>query len=126
MGRHLGLALQAVDDLLGIWGDPAVTGKPVFSDLRQCKKTVPVIVALVDGTAAGRELRTLLTAGLTDEDDLQRAALLVSEAGGRAVTQRLARRHVDMSLWIVREFSLAGSVAEDLAALSEFVVERAR
>lgn len=126
MGRHLGLALQAVDDLLGIWGDPAVTGKPVFSDLRQRKKTVPVIAALIDGSAAGRELESLLAAGLADEDDLQRAALLVSDAGGRVVTQRLARQHVDMSLWIMRECSLAGSAAEDLAALSEFVVERAR
>ena len=34
-GGHLGLAFQAVDDLLGIWGDPAVTGKPVFGDLVQ-------------------------------------------------------------------------------------------
>jgi hypothetical protein len=33
---------------------------------------------------------------------------------------------VDISLWIVREFSLAGCVAEDLAAVSEFVAERAR
>ncbi len=33
-GRHLGRVFQAVDDLLGIWGDPSITGKPVFNDLR--------------------------------------------------------------------------------------------
>src|SRR5262245_53165629 len=42
MGRHLGLAFQAIDDLLGIWGDPEVTGKPVWNDLQQGKKTLPV------------------------------------------------------------------------------------
>jgi geranylgeranyl diphosphate synthase type I len=34
-GRHLGVAFQVVDDLLGIWGDPATTGKPVHGDLRE-------------------------------------------------------------------------------------------
>ena len=38
-GRYLGLAFQAVDDLLGIWGDPGQTGKPAGSDLRQRKKS---------------------------------------------------------------------------------------
>ena len=51
-GRHLGLAFQAVDDLLGIWGEPAVTGKPVGSDLRQHKKTLPVAIALARGGGA--------------------------------------------------------------------------
>ncbi|MFC7466592.1 polyprenyl synthetase family protein [Actinomadura keratinilytica] len=49
-GRHLGVAFQAVDDLLGIWGDPALTGKPVHSDLRQRKKTHPVLAALAGAT----------------------------------------------------------------------------
>ena len=52
-GVELGLAFQAVDDLLGIWGDPATTGKPAWSDLRQHKKTLPVAAAL----AAGRPRR---------------------------------------------------------------------
>src|SRR5579875_3684643 len=49
-GRHLGLAFQAIDDLLGIWGDPERTGKPSHSDLRQRKKSLPVAAALVSST----------------------------------------------------------------------------
>src|SRR5262249_57344394 len=41
-GAHAGLAFQLTDDLLGIWGSPAVTGKPVRSDLRTRKKSLPV------------------------------------------------------------------------------------
>ncbi|WP_440902059.1 polyprenyl synthetase family protein [Actinosynnema sp.] len=37
-GERTGLAFQFVDDLLGIWGDPAATGNPVHSDLRNPKK----------------------------------------------------------------------------------------
>ncbi|GAA3834191.1 family 2 encapsulin nanocompartment cargo protein polyprenyl transferase [Sphaerisporangium flaviroseum] len=57
-GSRLGLAFQMVDDLLGIWGDPSVTGKPVFSDLRNRKKSLPVVAALTSGTASGAELST--------------------------------------------------------------------
>jgi geranylgeranyl diphosphate synthase, type I len=38
---HLGQVFQAVDDLLGVWGDPSITGKPVFNDLRRGKKLFP-------------------------------------------------------------------------------------
>ena len=50
-GFELGLAFQAADDLLGIWGDPARTGKPAWSDLRSHKKTLPVAAALATGGA---------------------------------------------------------------------------
>ncbi|GAA4993288.1 polyprenyl synthetase family protein [Kitasatospora paranensis] len=48
-GHHLGLAFQAVDDLLGIWGATEVTGKPHWGDLRQRKKSLPVCAALAEG-----------------------------------------------------------------------------
>ena len=52
-GEHVGLAFQFVDDLLGIWGDPGVTGKAVYSDLVNRKKSLPVVATLTSGTAAG-------------------------------------------------------------------------
>jgi geranylgeranyl diphosphate synthase type I len=58
-GVHVGLAFQHVDDLLGICGDPAVTGKPVHSDLRNQKKSLPVVAALTSETPAGHELAAL-------------------------------------------------------------------
>jgi geranylgeranyl diphosphate synthase, type I len=84
-GDLVGLAFQLVDDLLGIWGDPAVTGKPNHSDLRSRKKSLPVLAALTSGTPAGRELVTLYEreSPFTDEE-LVRVAALVDEAGGRA------------------------------------------
>jgi geranylgeranyl diphosphate synthase type I len=45
-GYHLGLAFQAQDDILGIWGDPEQTGKPASDDLRQRKKTLPTLYAI--------------------------------------------------------------------------------
>lgn len=45
-GRCLGLAFQIQDDVLGIWGDPAVTGKSAASDLEKRKKSLPVVYGL--------------------------------------------------------------------------------
>ncbi|QXJ21620.1 polyprenyl synthetase family protein [Actinomadura graeca] len=84
-GERVGLAFQLVDDLLGIWGDPEVTGKPVHSDLRNRKKSLPVVAALASGTPAGDELAALYLrdAPLTG-DDPDRAAALIDAAGGRS------------------------------------------
>jgi geranylgeranyl diphosphate synthase, type I len=68
-GRHLGLAFQAVDDLLGIWGDPARTGKPAGSDLRQRKKSMPVVAALAAGGPESDELRDLIVGPARDGSD---------------------------------------------------------
>jgi geranylgeranyl diphosphate synthase type I len=51
-GERVGLAFQLEDDLLGIWGDPAVTGKPALADLRARKKSLPVAAALATGGPA--------------------------------------------------------------------------
>ncbi len=59
-GRHLGVAFQAVDDLLGIWGDPATTGKPSGNDIRQRKKSMPIVAALGAGDDEARELESIL------------------------------------------------------------------
>jgi geranylgeranyl diphosphate synthase type I len=59
-GRHLGVAFQATDDLLGIWGDPATTGKPAGNDIRQRKKSMPIVAALAAGDDEAKELDSLL------------------------------------------------------------------
>ncbi len=59
-GAHVGLAFQLTDDLLGIWGAPEVTGKPVRADLRARKKSLAVVAALNSNTPQAAELRTLL------------------------------------------------------------------
>src|SRR5262249_29856085 len=45
-GQATGLAFQIQDDILGIWGDPAVTGKPVGNDILNRKKSLPLVHAL--------------------------------------------------------------------------------
>ncbi|GHJ48417.1 dimethylallyltransferase [Catellatospora sp. TT07R-123] len=90
-GTRLGLAFQYVDDLLGIWGDPAVTGKPVHSDLHSRKKSLVVVTALTSGTPAGRELDRLyrLDRALSEAEAVQ-AADLIEAAGARTAGRSAA------------------------------------
>ncbi len=64
-GHGFGLAFQCQDDFLGMWGEPAVTGKPVGSDLLQGKRSLPIVHALEAapaGSAGGAALRLALAA----------------------------------------------------------------
>jgi geranylgeranyl diphosphate synthase type I len=122
-GRHLGVAFQVVDDLLGIWGDPAVTGKPVHADLLRGKKTFPVLAAL--GTAAARPLVRLLDrAEALDGPAARRAAVLIEEAGGRGAALTEARRHITAVEVCLDSLPSAPRAADDLRVLLDFLVRR--
>ncbi|MBT2377827.1 MULTISPECIES: polyprenyl synthetase family protein [unclassified Streptomyces] len=124
-GRHLGVAFQAVDDLLGIWGDPQITGKPVHSDLRRLKKTFPALAALASDHPAARRLEAVLTgAGPLDEAGLRRAAELVDEAGGRRATVTEAREHLRAARACLDGVELHESARGELLTLIPFLVDR--
>src|SRR5690349_361137 len=125
-GRELGLAFQLVDDLLGIWGDPAVTGKPVDSDLRSRKKSLPVTYAVGQGGDAGRRLAAWLASpdGGGGEEDLRAAADLVEAAGGRAWAAVEAAHRLDLAADALARAAVPEPVREELLALGHFIVER--
>jgi geranylgeranyl diphosphate synthase, type I len=124
-GEQVGLAFQHVDDLLGIWGDPAVTGKPAYSDLANRKKSLPVTAALVSGTAAGRELADLYSVDrpLTG-DELTRAAALVEAAGGRGWSQSRAEDHLATALQWLMAAGLEERATGELVAVARLITER--
>jgi geranylgeranyl diphosphate synthase type I len=124
-GERLGLAFQLVDDLLGIWGDPQVTGKPVLSDLRARKKTLPVVAALAARTPASAELHALLSdPDGHDEPQLVRAAHLIEAAGGRAWATNEAERQLDAAYQELDAARIRRDARADLAELAAFTVRR--
>ena len=123
-GQELGLGFQAIDDLLGIWGEPAVTGKPAGNDLRERKKSIPVAVALSSGTRAGELLADLYAQKHLDDDDIARAASLVEEAGGRAATAEAARDCMRRAAEALSTADLEEQPALELLDLASFVANR--
>ncbi|MFJ8228973.1 polyprenyl synthetase family protein [Streptomyces sp. NPDC094448] len=132
-GYHLGLAFQAVDDILGIWGDPDATGKQTWSDLRQRKKSLPVVAALAEGGEASRRLGELLAADAKSsdfdsfsEEEFATRAALIEAAGGREWTSQEARRQHTIAIEALDAVEMPGRVREQLIALADFVVVRKR
>ncbi|MBG0831208.1 polyprenyl synthetase family protein [Planomonospora sp. ID67723] len=126
-GEHLGLAFQLVDDLLGIWGDPGITGKPVHSDLAARKKSLPVVAALTSRTPAGARLARLYEQkGTLDAQALARAAQLVDASGARRWAQEQARHHMETALECLGRADPAPEAAADLRTLARLVVHRDR
>lgn len=132
-GYHLGLAFQAVDDLLGIWGDPDATGKQTWSDLRQRKKSLPVVAALAAGGAASERLGDILAADAKSsdfanfsEEEFAARAALIEEAGGREWTAEEARRQHTIAIEALDSVAMPDQVRDRFAALADFVVVRKR
>ncbi|HEY2764514.1 MAG TPA: family 2 encapsulin nanocompartment cargo protein polyprenyl transferase [Pseudonocardiaceae bacterium] len=124
-GEQLGLAFQHVDDLLGIWGDPVVTGKPVYSDLRNRKKSLPVVAALTSGTAAGRELAALYHSGRPLSDgDLIRAAELIDAAVGRGWSHTQADTLLARALDDLHRAAPAPRPAAELTSIARLATRR--
>ncbi len=125
-GQHLGLAYQAVDDLLGIWGSTAVTGKPVGADLRRGKKTLPVVAALEAGGPRAKRLADLLAQATGDDADVTEMAWLIDANGGRSTAEAEATRQIDCALAAIHGVDIPRPVVTELASVARFVTARDR
>ncbi|OLF17467.1 polyprenyl synthetase family protein [Actinophytocola xanthii] len=122
-GECLGLAFQHVEDLLGIWGDPSVTGQPPHTHLRDRRRSLPVVHALTSGTPAARDLAALYaTSEPLDDAQLGHAAALVARAGGRAWSQAMADKLLHRALVQLEP----GGASTELAGLARLVTRGAR
>jgi geranylgeranyl diphosphate synthase type I len=123
-GRRLGLAFQIRDDLLGIWGDPNVTGKPIGEDLRAGKKSYPVVVGLERATADQRPALQAVLAGDPADDDVRRACALLEELGARDEAERAAQEHAEAAIAALRGIDLVAERRGELEQLARFAAER--
>jgi octaprenyl-diphosphate synthase len=120
-GKHLGIAFQAIDDVLDLAGAEASVKKTLFADLREGKITHPLIVALERDTSG--ELKEMLAKIVADENapiDRPRVAYLLDRTGAIHATQELAKEHARLA-----KESLAPIPPSAERALLEVVVEAA-
>ena len=120
-GRRIGLAFQIADDLLGVWGDPAVTGKPAGADLIRRKQSFPVVTAFASHHPGAVELTELYRSDrpITPSQAAHAAAVL-DAAGDRQATQQQAEQYVSAALAALPQHMLDS----DLFTLAHLAVHR--
>lgn len=113
-GKSVGLAFQIEDDILGVWGDPEVTGKPRAADLYRRKLSLPVVHALANSPARA-ELARVYAEGEMDDAAVGRALAALDAAGSRAYCAEVAAGHHGAAFAAIDRVDTTGSPVAEAA-----------
>jgi geranylgeranyl diphosphate synthase type II len=122
IGRSLGLVFQMRDDLLGVFGESAETGKSASNDLREGKQTM--LVAYARGTDAWASTADLFGSETLEESDAQRLRDALERSGARARFEDEIRRERDDAIRLVQEAGLPAALADLLSRETLQAAER--
>lgn len=122
-GKSLGIAFQITDDLIGVLGNPTVTKKPVGNDLREGKKSLPILLAI--NRAKGQNKEIILKAfgnSFATQEDIENALKIIRRLKIEKTVRRQAQSYAQMAKKSLQSYS--GSAKKDLLSLLNFVVKR--
>lgn len=121
-GHHLGLAFQMRDDILGIWGDPARTGKPVGADIARRKKTLPILY----GLEHSEDLAVLLKQDVLSANDVRLVTALLEDTNSRDFVEQLIHEHHAQAQASLSEANLQGPASQALQEMAHSLLNRER
>ena len=122
-GKNLGIAFQITDDLIGVMGDPKVTKKPVGNDLREGKKSLPILLAIKK--AKGKNKKIILHAfgnQKAKKKEIENAVLVIKSLGIEKSVRGQALRYAEKAKKSLNSYS--GTSKNELISLLDFVVKR--
>jgi len=119
-GRDLGLAFQALDDYLGIWGDAARTGKSVASDLVEGKKSLPVLYGLGENGKFAKRWQQ----GPISMDEVPKLAKQLEDEGARTFTRDEAERLTSSALQSLEDAKPQGEAGQAMVELANQLLKR--
>lgn len=123
-GQSMGLAFQIQDDVLGIWGDPEVTGKPFAADLYRRKLSLPVIRALA-ASDSREQLAALYRQPEMSDADVRTALDILDQVGARGYTEGVAETYHQQSLAALNSVRANDTAAhQELLAIAKGLVGR--
>jgi geranylgeranyl diphosphate synthase type I len=119
-GRNVGLAFQMYDDLLGIWGDAASTGKPTGDDLRSRKKTLPILYGIQNAKA----VQDLWEGPLSNDDQIRDMILALEKAGAKAHVVNQAEEYTERALSALQQARPLQPYGEELGKFARQLLQR--
>ncbi|ALC06355.1 geranylgeranyl pyrophosphate synthase [Corynebacterium deserti GIMN1.010] len=126
-GHDIGIAFQLRDDLLGVFGDPAITGKPAGDDIREGKRTVLLALALQRADETNPEAAAAIRAGIgkvTTPEDIATIAQLIRDTGAEEEVERRISELTASGLSYLDRVELPEEIRAQLRALAIRSTER--
>ena len=124
-GQALGYTFQIRDDILGIWGDSELTGKPVGADIRRKKKSLPILHAISESTGvSNRTLLDIFTKDAIGEFDVETVLTIMDETKTYMYSQDLACEYRDNALDALRPTPLDSVQRDRFSELVYFLAQR--
>jgi geranylgeranyl diphosphate synthase, type I len=121
----LGLAFQLRDDVLGVFGDPEITGKPVGDDLREGKRTVLVGLTREGlSTSVARVFDEMISSRELDEDQIKSLQQTIIGSGALGKTERMIEDLAAQSLEALAGLEIGAEAKAKLRDLAEKVIHR--
>ena len=123
-GRDIGIAFQLVDDLIGVIGDPHVTGKAAGNDIREGKKTLPILLSIQKAKGEDRD-RVLGVFGSKNasQAEVAKVVSIVSDLGIEDRVRKEARRYMNSAIKAISAFP-ESEARRSLESSADFVVGR--
>lgn len=122
-GLHIGLAFQLQDDILGIFGDAAQTGKPVGGDIREAKKTHLLMHAYQHASSKNRLLLESLIGKEISLEQLAKVRSIFDASGSLEFAQQEIQHHLELGLSAIDSLKPTAA-SKKLAALARFLCNR--
>jgi geranylgeranyl diphosphate synthase type I len=119
-GNHLGLAFQVQDDVLGIWGDEAVTGKSAASDLVEGKNSLPVLFGLEKNGAFAKRWQQ----GPIKANEVKQVASMLEDEGAKAYSLEMSEKETAKALGFLKAANPQGDAGESLLELANMLLKR--
>lgn len=124
-GKHVGIAFQIQDDILGVFGDSKETGKAVGNDVREGKKTLLIQYAYHHGNAAQKKIIESALNKPLSQSELDEVQQVMKDAGSLAYSQKLAETHVAEAVASLQDLPATQEV-QILIELAEYMIRRAK
>ena len=124
-GRKLGLAFQMRDDLLGIWGNPQLTGKAVGADIYRKKKTLPVLFLFQHANENDKSWLTgTYRKDVISDNDLARILNLMESLRVRDFVQSEAEKYAEAAVNGISKLDISPESQQKIQAIANFFVTR--
>jgi geranylgeranyl diphosphate synthase type I len=123
-GRNVGIAFQLIDDLIGIVGDPKITGKAVGNDIREGKKTYPILLALRSAKGENKnKILKVFSSKSTSSVDLEEAVKTISLIGIDQHVRNAAKTYIYRAIKSIEIYE-DSDAKKALESSANFIVER--